>query len=71
MLNFKIVFHQCYQGTDECEKKNSIPWSPKDVTKFGVTLQERDIKFFLIELNEPVKLLWKLALFFDTSNRNN
>ena len=66
MLNFKIVFHQCNQGTDECEKKNSIPWSPKDATKFGVTLFKREI-----ELNEPVKLLWKLALFFDTSNQNN
>ena len=35
------------------------------------TFQKKDIKFLLIELNEPVKLLWKMALFFDTSNQNN
>ena len=29
VLNFKIVFHQCYQGTDECEKKIQFPGAQK------------------------------------------
>ena len=29
VLNFKIVFHQCYQGTDKCEKNIQFPGSQK------------------------------------------
>ena len=29
------------------------------------------MKFLLIEFNKPVKFLWKLAAYLDTSNRNN
>ena len=36
-----LRFCQCYGGSDEHDKENSIPNSTKDASKFGVTLIKR------------------------------
>ena len=37
---------------------------------FRISKEIKDMKFLLMEWNEPVKFLWKLAAYLDTSNPN-
>ena len=52
-----LRFCQCYRGSDEHDKENSIPNSTKDASKFGVTLFKRKTWSFcwlnLINLSNP------------------
>ena len=40
------------------------------IMALGFSKEIKDMKFLLMEWNEPVKFLWKLAAYLDTSNPN-